>query len=842
MSRPQDAQQEQIAQAAHFLAHLWRGGAFAYWWTLPGRRSYWFRTEEERTPPPADRVDLYFGVHPCTEIPPTNAKGEKRKPAAVRSQIGTIAAINVLFAEYDAKDHGGDLAAALAHVESLTPAPSVVVASGGGYHVYWFLADPWILDTEEERARAVAIQAAWVAHMGGDEGAKDLARVLRVPGTLNRKYDPPRPVEIVTWEPERLYTVDELAGVIPEPEPVATAPSVSRETGPVTGTRAERWARAALEDELDKLAKTTAGGRNAQLNRSAFALGQIVGGGYLDETDTADQLAATAQAIGLTDGEAHKTIASGMAAGKKEPRHPEERPQAPRRAEEPPGGRVAPDLPPNTPTPYSNGDGPPSEAPAAQAHGPSEHERAVIDLLVSLGNLDMLRHALADMDRGVLGYVKHQADAAGLFANAEQWAKFVETCRFKADPLSDQIRADLRKWEYFFRMNDLDDVIEVNGRPIDDGIRAQIRVTARDDGYGDRSRRSLTALEDVYRAEAAAHRAHPVKDYLNGLAWDGADHFAQLAGHFTDRHDPITYADGSRVPVFAAFLWRWMIGAVAKTFDAGTVRAQNPMLVIVGGQGLGKSTFCQYLASPLPTLFVASPVNPDSTDHRRLLATRWIWEAGELGATVRKADREALKEFLTLPDVTFRKPYDRDPIQKPALTSFLGTLNPEQGFLNDPTGSRRFLVVELATIDHAYIDAVDINQVWAQVMAHYRQDRNAYMLRRAEVETRNKINGLHETERPFESLIRKYFAIDPEQTGADWWIMSADVADRLQTVGNVRAGDSGTQKAIGYAMKSLGVERKQRKVDGSPVWGYQGIQQRERGISTPDPDDDQGNQ
>ena len=198
MSRPQDAQQEQIAQAAHFLAHLWRGGAFAYWWTLPGRRSYWFRTEEERTPPPADRVDLYFGVHPCTEIPPTNAKGEKRKPAAVRSQIGTIAAINVLFAEYDAKDHGGDLAAALAHVESLTPAPSVVVASGGGYHVYWFLADPWILDTEEERARAVAIQAAWVAHTGGDEGAKDLARVLRVPGTLNRKYDPPRPVEIVT--------------------------------------------------------------------------------------------------------------------------------------------------------------------------------------------------------------------------------------------------------------------------------------------------------------------------------------------------------------------------------------------------------------------------------------------------------------------------------------------------------------------------------------------------------------------------------------------------------------------------------------------------------------------
>jgi putative DNA primase/helicase len=155
-----------------------------------------------------------------TQIPPTNSKGEEKPPEAVRSQIQCIAAINCLFAEFDAKHFGDDKSAILAHVESLPIAPSVIIDSGGGYHFYWLLEEPFILDTEEKRERAKRLQEAWVTFVGSDNGAKDLARVLRVPGTRNYKpdYAPDFPeVTFVATHIDRLYQLDELEALLSEP-------------------------------------------------------------------------------------------------------------------------------------------------------------------------------------------------------------------------------------------------------------------------------------------------------------------------------------------------------------------------------------------------------------------------------------------------------------------------------------------------------------------------------------------------------------------------------------------------------------------------------------------------
>ena len=85
-------------------------------------------------------------------------------------------------------------------------------------------------------------------------------------------------------------------------------------------TTHDRYAEAALHGELDKLARTGEGGRNEQLNRSAFALGQLVGAGMLDEGTVTATLSDVARAIGLAEGEATKTLASGLKAGKSKPR------------------------------------------------------------------------------------------------------------------------------------------------------------------------------------------------------------------------------------------------------------------------------------------------------------------------------------------------------------------------------------------------------------------------------------------------------------------------------------------------------------------------------------------
>jgi Bifunctional DNA primase/polymerase, N-terminal len=81
-----------------------------------------------------------------------------------------------------------------------------------------------------------------------------------------------------------------------------------------------RYGQAALEGELGRLVMVPVGERNAQLNRSAHALGRLVGGAVLDAGLVVDRLLVAAQRIGLGEREAEATIKSGLRAGIANPR------------------------------------------------------------------------------------------------------------------------------------------------------------------------------------------------------------------------------------------------------------------------------------------------------------------------------------------------------------------------------------------------------------------------------------------------------------------------------------------------------------------------------------------
>jgi hypothetical protein len=209
------------ADAGRLIRYLQRGGTKSYYLTFDAdghATTSWYDNHAEPPAPPAG-TNIYFGVSPCTSIPETNAAGERKPPSKVRGRKAYIAALNCLYAEFDAKDFGGSLDATLAYIRSLAVQPSVLVASGGGYHCYWLLDEPFVLDTPEKRARAVDVQARWQAFVRGDKAAKDIARVLRVPGTLNYKYEPARPVTFVEQDYSRTYTLDALAATLPAPAP-----------------------------------------------------------------------------------------------------------------------------------------------------------------------------------------------------------------------------------------------------------------------------------------------------------------------------------------------------------------------------------------------------------------------------------------------------------------------------------------------------------------------------------------------------------------------------------------------------------------------------------------------
>src|SRR5204862_7075973 len=105
---------------------------------------------------------------------------------------------------------GGEAVAALAE---FGPVPAIVIASGSGSncHAYWLLAEPLARDGVERANRRLAHA------LGADSASADAARILRIPGTLSHKHDPPTRVDALRLVPAVRVSVADVVGGLPDP-------------------------------------------------------------------------------------------------------------------------------------------------------------------------------------------------------------------------------------------------------------------------------------------------------------------------------------------------------------------------------------------------------------------------------------------------------------------------------------------------------------------------------------------------------------------------------------------------------------------------------------------------
>jgi predicted P-loop ATPase len=375
----------------------------------------------------------------------------------------------------------------------------------------------------------------------------------------------------------------------------------------------------------------------------------------------------------------------------------------------------------------------------------------------------------------------------------------------------------LKMLGYEFRLNQCDNLIEVNGDPISDALESKIARDLRDKGYIE-----VNVAKDAYIAHALENAYHPIKDYLNNLSgWTGEDHISKLASYFDN-------PDGT----FPIFLKRWLIGAVRRVFEEG---AQNRMLVLESkDQGIGKSYFVRWLCPEhlRNKHYKENPINPDDKDDKIALMKTWIWEPAELGRTTRKADREALKHLISQELVTARMPYGRNPITKPALTSFMGTLNSEGGVLTDPTGNRRFMFCKIESIDWEYSTSINVDDIWAQAVMLYYAGEPAD-LTPEERELANQNNDNYQVENPLEGILAKYFWVDPSRK--DWWTPSTEIVEILldPRIGEYKSTTTQTTRDLTTLMTFLKCEKKRQRPPSftNPVWGYYGIAKNDSAIA-----------
>lgn len=215
--------------------------------------------------------------------------------------------------------------------------------------------------------------------------------------------------------------------------------------------------------------------------------------------------------------------------------------------------------------------------------------------------------------------------------------------------------------------------------------------------------------------EADRRKYHPIRDYLNGLEWDRQERIRYVLHHFLGA--PISNLTYESMKMF-------LLGAIARVFHPG-IKFEY-MLCIVGGQGIGKSTFFRLLAIN-DDWFTDDIKRLDDENIYRRLRGHLIVELSEMVATARAKSIEETKSFLSRQKETYKDLYAIHAVDRPRQCVFGGTSNKKKFLPFDRTGNRRFIPVqadrsqmEVHILKNEKESRAYLEQVWAEAMVIFR--------------------------------------------------------------------------------------------------------------------------
>lgn len=214
-------------------------------------------------------------------------------------------------------------------------------------------------------------------------------------------------------------------------------------------------------------------------------------------------------------------------------------------------------------------------------------------------------------------------------------------------------------------------------------------------------------LDNALLIVSSANKINAVKEYLDGLTWDGKKRLDTLLPDYLGTEDN-AYT--------RAVMRKSLCAAVARAVTGGIKYDYMP--IITGPQGIGKSTFLRILGKDW---FSDSLTTFEGKDAAELIQGTWINEIGELTAFTRQ-ETQVIKQFLSKTDDIYRAAYGRQTKKYPRRCVFFGTSNDSE-FLKDHTGNRRFWPVDAGL--HAPIKSVwrdlpeEVDQIWAESYVYY---------------------------------------------------------------------------------------------------------------------------
>jgi predicted P-loop ATPase len=316
-------------------------------------------------------------------------------------------------------------------------------------------------------------------------------------------------------------------------------------------------------------------------------------------------------------------------------------------------------------------------------------------------------------------------------------------------------------------------------------------------------------------------RIHPVRDYLNGLVWDGVQRLDSWA---------LTYLGADDTPLNRAFGALWAISAVARIMRPGA--KVDHMLILEGPQGARKSTALKVLAGA--DWFTDELAEIGSKDAAQQMRGVWIIEIAELDA-IGRAEVSRIKAFLSRTVDRYRPPYERYVIDVPRQCVFAGSVNPDT-YLRDETGNRRFWPLRCGTID---LDALrqDRDQLWAEAVVRYHEGAIWWLQDPVLIAMADALQATRLQSDAWDDLIEHWLAFERRRVnrgyvGYDDW--QDEEVERAAPLADVSVGEI-LEQAIGVEpgrwsradqmrvtawLKANGWSRHQVRTDSGRQWRY----------------------
>lgn len=234
-------------------------------------------------------------------------------------------------------------------------------------------------------------------------------------------------------------------------------------------------------------------------------------------------------------------------------------------------------------------------------------------------------------------------------------------------------------------------------------------------------------IADALTAVLTRHSYHPIRDYLNGLTWDGTPRLERLI---------IDYIGAEDTELNRVMTRKHFTAAVTRVFKPGC--KYDYCLVMTGPEGAGKSTLLNKMGGQWFNDSITTTEGKEGMDQLR---RAWIIEMGEL-ASIKRSDVESIKAYLSKRVDIYRAAYARRTAEHPRQCIFCGTTN-EALFLKGDNGNRRFWIIAVDPTLRKYTawqDAIDRDrdQLWAEAVHYYKQGEKLYLDDRLEAQAKQR--------------------------------------------------------------------------------------------------------